>query len=86
MTALDVTLRPALTVAAGERFAVGTEDASHDLLRSGDLPPTPESTPYARHAPGRANPVGGPVHVEGVRAGACVRVDIVSIELADGGA
>jgi acetamidase/formamidase len=86
VTALDATLRPALTVAAGERFAVGTEDASHGLLRFGDLPPTPESTPYARHAPGRANPVGGPVHVEGVRAGACVRVDIASIELADGGA
>ncbi len=47
VTALDATVRPALTVAAGERFAVGTEEASHELLRFGDLPPTAESTPYA---------------------------------------
>lgn len=86
VTTLDATLRPALAVAAGERFALGTEDASHGLLRAGDLPPTLDSTPYARHAPARANPVGGPVHVEGVRAGGCVRVDIASIELAESGA
>lgn len=83
--ALDASLPPVLRVASGEAFAVETEDASSGHLTAGDRPPTPENTPYVRHSPSKANPVGGPVYVEGVRAGGRVKVEIVSIELAPWG-
>ena len=83
--AFDPTLPPALTVAAGETFAIETEDASSGLLTGGDLPPTEDNVPYVRHQPARANPVGGPVHVEGVRAGDRVKIEIVDVELAPSG-
>jgi amidase len=83
--ALDPTLEPVLRVRAGELFAVETEDASSGHLTSGDKPPTPENTPYTAHSPSRSNPVGGPVHVEGVRAGSRVKVEIAGIDLAPWG-
>ncbi len=82
---LDGSLPPVLRVAAGEPFAVETEDASSGHLTAGDLPPTPDNTPYVRHTPSKANPVGGPVHVEGVRAGARVKVEVLEINLAPWG-
>jgi amidase len=83
--ALDASLPPLLRVDAGEPFAVETEDASSGHLTAGDLPPTPANTPYVRHTPSKANPVGGPVHVEGVQAGGRVRVEILEINLAPWG-
>lgn len=77
---LDASLPAALVVAPGEAFAVETEDASSGLLTAGDKPPTAENVPYVRHSPARANPVGGPVFVEGVRSGR-VRVEIHGVEL-----
>jgi amidase len=81
---LDASLPPALRVEQGEAFAVETEDASSGLLTAGDKPPTPENVPYVRHSPARANPVGGPVFVEGVPPGR-VRIEIVEISLAPTG-
>ena len=83
--ALDGTLDPALRVAAGEPFAVETDDASSGLLTSGELAPTLENLPYARFSPARANPVGGPVYVEGVAARGRIRVEIDEITVADTG-
>jgi acetamidase/formamidase len=82
--ALDASLEPELTVDAAETFAIETEDASSGLLTSGDVPPTAENIPYVLHTPAKANPVGGPVFVNGVRPGR-VRVDIVEIALAPSG-
>lgn len=82
---LDASLPPVLRVEAGELFAVETEDASSGHLTAGDRPPTPANTPYVLHSPSRANPVGGPVFVEGVRACARVKVEIVEIILAPWG-
>jgi len=82
---LDGSLPPVLRVAAGEPFVVETEDASSGRLTGGDRPPTPENTPYVRFTPSKANPVGGPVYVEGVRAGGRLKVEILEINLAPWG-
>ncbi len=82
---LDASLPPILRVAAGEAFVVETEDASSGYLTAGDRPPTPENTPYVRHAPSMANPVAGPVFVDGVQAGGRVEVEILEIRLAESG-
>ena len=82
---LNGSLPPALRVAAGEPFAIETEDASSGNLTAGDKAPTPENTPYVRHSPSKANPVGGPVYVEGVRAGDRVKVEVLEIDLAPWG-
>ncbi len=83
--ALDGSLEPVLRVAAGEPFAVETDDASSGLLTSGEVAPTLENLPYARFSPARANPVGGPVHVDGVAARGRVKIEIAAIDLADTG-
>jgi amidase len=82
---LDATLPPVLHFDAGEPFAVETEDASSGHLTAGDRPPTPENTPYVLHTPSKANPVGGPVSVAGVRAGGRVRIEILELNLASSG-
>jgi acetamidase/formamidase len=83
--ALDAALEPVLRVAAGEPFTVETDDASSGLLTSGELAPTLENLPYARFSPAKANPVGGPVHVEGVAARGRVKVEIDEIAVAETG-
>jgi amidase len=82
---LDASLQPALRVQAGEPFTVETEDASSGHLTAGDLPPTPENTPYVSHVPAKANPVGGPVFVDGVSGGGRVKAEILEINLAPWG-
>jgi acetamidase/formamidase len=82
---LDGSLEPVLRVAAGEPFAVETDDASSGLLTSGELVPTVENLPYTQFTPAKGNPVGGPVHVEGVAARGRVKIEIVSIDLAETG-
>jgi acetamidase/formamidase len=83
--ALDAALEPALRVAAGEPFVVETDDASSGLLTSGELAPTLENLPYARFSPAKANPVGGPVYVEGVAARGRMKVEIDEIAVAETG-
>jgi len=83
--ALDGSLEPVLRVAAGEPFAVETDDASSGLLTAGDVVPTLENLPYARFSPAKGNPVGGPVHVDGVAARGRVKIEIAAIDLADTG-
>jgi amidase len=81
---LDASVPPALRVEQREAFAVETEDASSGLLTAGDKPPTPDNVPYVRHSPAKANPVGGPVFVEGVPPGP-VAVEILEVNLASTG-
>jgi amidase len=83
--AFDPSLPPAFAVAAGEEFAIETEDASSGLLAGGDLPPTEANVPYVRHQPAKANPVGGPVFVDGLEAGGRVEIEIVEVRLAASG-
>lgn len=81
---LEGSLPPALRVEQGEAFAVETDDASSGLLAGGDKPPSVENVPYVRHSPAKANPVGGPVFVEGVGRGRA-RVAILEVNLAPTG-
>ena len=81
---LDGSLPPALRVEQGEVFAVETDDASSGLLSAGDKPPSVANVPYVRHSPAKANPVGGPVFVEGVGRGRA-RVEILEVNLAPTG-
>ncbi|MFQ5425890.1 MAG: acetamidase/formamidase family protein, partial [Gaiellales bacterium] len=83
--ALDGRLEPVLRVEAGETFVIETDDASTGLLTAGDLLPVPENTPYTAYSPARANPVGGPVFVAGVRPRGRIRIEIVAIDLASHG-
>jgi acetamidase/formamidase len=83
--ALDGSLPPALHVDQGEAFLVETEDASSGLLADGTLQPTTENLPYVHYSPARANPVGGPISVSGIKKGDRVRVDILGIDLASTG-
>ena len=55
------------------------------MLTTGDVAPTAENVPYVLHTPAKANPVGGPVFVNGVHARDRVRVEIVEIALAPSG-
>ena len=82
---LSGTLEPLLRVEAGEPFVIETHDASTGLLTSGEKLPVPENTPYTAASPAKANPVGGPVYVAGVKPGARVTVEIVEIALAPHG-
>ena len=69
-----------LRVEQREAFAVETDDASSGLLTAGDKVPSVENVPYVRFSPARANPVGGPVFVDGLRTGRA-RIEILAVEL-----
>lgn len=71
---------PVLSVKSGERVIFETEDAHCGSIRS-------ESFVYKSLAEvfqklGGANPVSGPVFVEGAKAGGCIAVEILSIKAA----
>lgn len=83
--ALDARLPPTLHVAAGETFVVEAEDASSGLMAERDLLPTVENLPYLKHHPAKANPVAGPIFVEGLERGR-VLVEILNIDVAEQGA
>jgi amidase len=76
---------PALHVAQGETFVVETHDAfAGAIAREADLP-TYEAIELLRHEVPKGNPVGGPVHVEGVVPGDVLVVEIDDIVPADHG-
>lgn len=76
----DPSVEPRLRVRLGERFVVETEDAfSGCLLEEGTLP-TPEHWPHITSTPVRADPLTGPVYVEGVRRFDTLVVRIERIE------
>lgn len=78
----DPSREPVAVVAPGERFIVETEDAHCGSI-------VDESVVYAnleeaRAALGGANPVTGPIALEGLTAGNCLRVRIHHVEGAPG--
>lgn len=67
--AFDWRDEPALHVEPGESFEIETDDASSGYFRSSDDLAIPGRRPgFDRHPP-LANPIGGPVYLEGARRG-----------------
>ncbi len=73
---LSKDLPPALGVQPGESFIVETEDNVEGGLRSEDRLPTVENVPGLAYTPARANPVAGPIYVEGAKKGVTLAVHI----------
>ena len=71
-------IKPALRVAPNESFWVETQDNFFGAISSEDVLPDPEQLEILRSEPPRVNPVGGPIYVEGLRAG-----DTLVVELED---
>lgn len=77
--------RPELTVELGEKFKIETNDNWWNLLGEPGAKPRPSEPPVAARQVFRANPVGGPVYVNGVEPGDTLVVDIESIDVRDWG-
>ncbi|MBP1724701.1 MAG: fmdA [Deltaproteobacteria bacterium] len=73
----DRSLPPKLRVSPGEKFVVETEDASSGYLcKEGQ---SPLNRPFIDETwPPSANPVGGPIYIEGARRG-----DLLAIKIED---
>jgi len=73
----DRALPPILRVAPGEKFVVETEDSNSGYLRQEGQ--SPLNRPFIDETwPPSANPVGGPIYIEGVRKG-----DLLAIKIED---
>ena len=72
-------IEPKLRVKTGETFMVETEDANMGKIRTpNDLPIPKVLGSTVEKIPWEANPVTGPIYVEGAERG-----DVVSIEILD---
>ena len=76
---LDYRDEPLLRVAQGESFVVETYDAQSGTITSADVAPLIAGMPSAKSEPGKGNPVGGPVFVEGAEPGDLLEVTIEKI-------
>ena len=76
---------PKLLVQQGESFVVETEDAGSGLLRSADVAPHIMDMPTRKFDPPKANPIGGPIFVQGAERGDLLEVTIEGIEVDDQG-
>ena len=76
---LDYRDEPLLRVAQGESFVVETYDAQSGTITSADIAPLIAEMPNAKSEPGKGNPVGGPVFVEGAEPGDLLEVTIEKI-------
>ncbi len=74
----DAGLDPAITVSPGERIIVETQDAHSGTITGPEVVYQTLDDVVARA--GGANPVTGPIAVEGVRAGDCVEIHIEHVE------
>ena len=70
---------PLLRVAEGESFVVETYDAQSGSITSPEDAARVAEMPNAKAEPGKGNPVGGPVFVEGAEAGDLLEVSIEKI-------
>jgi amidase len=78
----DRSLPIKLRVDPGEKFIVETEDATSGLLREEGQ--SPLNRPFVDATwPPSANPVGGPIFIEGVRRGDLLAIKIEDILVAD---
>ena len=74
----DASLEPAVTVRLGESILVETEDAHSGAVTGPEV--VYETLDDVMDRIGGANPVTGPIAIEGVRAGDCVAVRIEHVE------
>ena len=78
-------LEPELRVRLGERFVIETNDNWFNLLGEEGASPSVTEPPIAARQYLRANPVGGPVYVDGVEPGDTLVVAIGEIAIRDWG-
>nr|MDQ3302299.1 acetamidase/formamidase family protein [Actinomycetota bacterium] len=78
LTEFGAQLEPALRVEPGETFLVETQDNFFGKIDSEEVLPTAEQLPFLRHQFWKVNPVAGPIHVEGCKAG-----DLLVLEIED---
>jgi amidase len=74
---------PLLRVRPGESFEVETYDASTGYFKSPEDKAIPARRPGFDRSPPHANPIGGPVYVEGAERGDTLVVTIEDITVAD---
>jgi amidase len=84
--AFDFHHPPVLRVGLGESFVLETEDAPSGVYRTSDDAAQLPDPWYLKHSPPKANPITGPVFVEGVEAGDTLVVHIENLELDSQGA
>ena len=81
--AFDWRDEPLLRVRPGERFALETWDAGAGYFRTPADLAIPGRRPGFDRTPPQANPIAGPVYVEGARRGYTLVVEIDSIEVGE---
>ncbi len=74
---------PLLKVKPNERFQIDTYDASTGYFKSPDDKAIPSKRPGFDRTPPQANPIAGPIHVEGAQRGDLLVVEIDEIEVDD---
>ncbi len=74
----DPTIEPILTVQPGESIIVETQDAHSGTITGPDV--VYETLDDVMHRIGGANPVTGPIAIDGVGAGDCIAVHIEHVE------
>ncbi len=78
LTEFGAHLEPALRVEPGETFHIETQDNFFGEIDTEEVLPTAEHLPFLRHQFWKVNPVAGPIHVEGCKAG-----DLLVLEIED---
>ncbi|HWB12143.1 MAG TPA: acetamidase/formamidase family protein [Pirellulales bacterium] len=81
--AFDWRDEPLIRVRPGETFEIETYDASTGYFKSADDKAIPARRPGFDRSPPLANPIGGPVWVEGAERGDALAVTIESITVDD---
>ena len=74
----DAAIEPAITVAPGESIVIETQDAHSGTITGPEIVYSTLDDVMSRI--GGANPVTGPIAIEGVQAGDCVEVHIEHVE------
>jgi acetamidase/formamidase len=74
---------PLLRVRAGESFEIETYDASTGYFKTPEDKAIPAKRPGFDRTPPHANPIGGPVHLEGAERGDVLAITIEDIVVDD---
>jgi amidase len=85
VTEFGAHLKAELVVEVGEKFVIETNDNWWNLLGEAGAKPEPRRPPLAALQVFRANPVGGPVYINGVQPGDTLVVNIEQIAVRDWG-
>ena len=81
--AFDWRDEPLLRVQPGESFEIETWDASSGFFKTPSDKAIPANRPGFDSHPPLANPIGGPVYIEGAERGDVLLIDIEDIEVGD---